>query len=119
MALIFLSAGTGGFVCGYGLREWISARRRKEAFLARGRESTSRMRDPQLSTLENQIADTTSEIKALRDEVRSVLAAMSGLLEWKSEVAQPSEKPVAPSPQPAADDGRALKTFNDPARADA
>jgi hypothetical protein len=98
LALVFLFAGTGGFVCGYGVREWISYRRRKEALNLARRESSGRRRDPQMSALGSQIADTTSEIKAFRDETRSELTAIRGLLERKSQLAEPSEKAVAPSP---------------------
>jgi hypothetical protein len=51
-----------------------------------------------MSALGSQIADTTSEIKAFRDETRSELTAIRGLLERKSQLAEPSEKAVAPSP---------------------
>jgi len=98
MALIFLFSVTTGFACGYGVREWISDRRRKEARNLARRDPANRKHDQQLNTLENRIADTTSEIRALRDEARSELAAIRNLLERKSEIAEHRDNGVAPCP---------------------
>jgi hypothetical protein len=89
--LIFLFALAIGFACGYGVREWISHRRRKEA------RKDFASRTGELSALETRIANTTSEIKALRDEARSEFAAVRSLLDRKSEVTDPSERTVAAS----------------------
>jgi hypothetical protein len=88
---ILIFALTVSFACGYGVREWVSHRRRKEArkeFAGRSRE---------LSALENRI---TSEINALRDETRNEFAAVRDLLERKFDVTELSEKAVATNPQP-------------------
>ena len=94
LALVFPFAATAGFACGYGVREWISNRRRKEARSQAHNDPTGR----HLSTIERRIADTTSEIKALRDEAQRELAAIRNLLEQKSEVGGSIEEAVTPPP---------------------
>jgi uncharacterized protein HemX len=96
--VVFLFALGAGFACGYAVREWISTQRRKQALNLAHQDFTGRKHQAQLSTLEGRIAANTSEIKALRDEARIQLAAIRNLLERKSEVPEPSEKAVAPTP---------------------
>jgi len=117
--LVFLFALAVSFACGYGVREWISRRRRNEArkkfyekhsklqtdatapkneimALTTRREPTIRELDERLSRVEDRIADVASEIEAFRDETRSEFVITRELLERKFEEAQNSN------------DGRAL-----------
>jgi hypothetical protein len=103
VAVIFLL--TISFASGYGVRDWMSRRRRKEvrkkfyqryrpdalapktetATGASRRELTIRELQAQLSQLENRIADAILEIEAFRDEARSEFFATRELLERKFE----------------------------------
>jgi hypothetical protein len=88
--LVLLFALAISFACGYGVREWISRRRRKEARnkTETGRELTSAVLHERLSRLEDRIASSKLEIEAFRDEARSELAATRELLERKFEESQ-------------------------------
>jgi hypothetical protein len=99
------------FACGYGVRDWVSRRRRKgvrKRFYERypksqpeahrpkiettttaiPRELAIRELHEQLSRLEDRIANTTLEIKAFRDEARSEFGAIRELLQRKFEEPQ-------------------------------
>jgi hypothetical protein len=103
VAVIFLL--TISFASGYGVRDWVSRRRRKEvrkkfyqkhrpdAFAlktettigASRRELTIQELQERLSQLDNRIADAVLKIEAFRDEARSEFFATRELLERKSE----------------------------------
>ena len=108
VAVIFLL--TISFASGYGVRDWISRRRRKEVrkkfyqryrpdtlapktettIGASRRELTIQEFQERLSQLENRIADAISEIEAFRDEARSEFSATREFLERKFEEPRPS-----------------------------
>jgi hypothetical protein len=122
LMLVILFPLAISFGCGYGLRDWISRRRRKEvrkkfydryrvphaktpapkaeimASPAR-REFTIRELDERLSKLEDRLADTRSGIEAFRDEVRSEFAATRELLEREFEEGS-SARPLMQSRAP-------------------
>jgi hypothetical protein len=96
------------FACGYGVRDWMARRRRREVrkkfyerckpdahapttettSVATRRELTIRELQERLSRLEDRIADATLEIEAFREEARSEFASTRDLLERKLEEVQ-------------------------------
>jgi hypothetical protein len=99
------------FGCGYGVRDWVSRRRRKEArkrFYERYPKSQPEAHGPKIETttvairgeltirelcerlsrLENRIVDNTLEIAAFRDEARSEFVAIRELLQRNFEEPQ-------------------------------
>jgi hypothetical protein len=101
------------FASGYGVRDWVSRRRRKEVrkrfyerhlksqletrgqkiettTVAIGKELTIRELCERLSRLEDRIADNTLEIAAFRDEAQSEFVAIRELLRRNFEEPQPA-----------------------------
>jgi hypothetical protein len=83
------------FACGYGVREWISRHRRKEARKqaskiesltgAPPRDLIIREVHERLSRLDERISDTASKIEAFRREVQIEFFATRELVEQKFE----------------------------------
>jgi hypothetical protein len=93
------------FACGYGVRDWMSRRRRKEVrkrFYEKykpdahvppteimagptRRELSIRELQERLNRLDDRIADATLKIEGFRDEARSEFASTRDLLERKLE----------------------------------
>jgi hypothetical protein len=87
ITLVPLFALAISFACGYGVREWISRRRRREA-RKKTETLTIAVLHERLGRLEDRIASTTLEIEAFRDEGRSEFVATRELLERKFEDSQ-------------------------------
>src|SRR5215467_6218330 len=106
------------FACGYGVRDWMSRRRRREVrkkfyerckpdahapttettSVATRRELTIRELQERLSRLEDRIADATLEIEAFREEARSEFASTRDLLERKLEKSSTDQRRLLAAP---------------------
>jgi hypothetical protein len=108
LILVIVVPPAVSFACGYGVRDWMSRRRRKEIrkkfhekyradalspktetmIGASRRELTIRELNERLSRLEDKIASTTLEIGAFRRETQMEFFATRELLEQKFEEPQ-------------------------------
>ena len=111
LILMIMFPLTVSFAGGYGLRDWVSRRRRKEMrkkFYGRHAKSQADAQAPKidamaaairrelaigelherLNRLEDRIADTTLEVAAFHEEARTEFAATRELLERKFEEIQ-------------------------------